>query len=46
MGKPYIYKEVRDYMTPIVVATVAVILGGGFIAGMVAIVIAGSMMLD
>lgn len=33
-------------MTPIVVATIAIILGGGFIAGMFAIVIAGAMMLD
>ena len=33
-------------MAPIVVATRAVILGGGFVAGMFAIVIAGLMMLD
>lgn len=33
-------------MAPIVIATIAVILGGGFVAGMFAIVIAGLMMLD
>lgn len=33
-------------MAPIAVATIAVILGGGFVAGMFAIVIAGLMMLD
>ena len=33
-------------MAPIVVATIAVILVGGFVAGMFAIVIAGLMMLD
>lgn len=33
-------------MTPIIIAAIAVILGGGFVAGMFAIVIAGLMMLD
>ena len=33
-------------MAPIVAATIAVILGVGFVAGMFAIVIAGLMMLD
>lgn len=33
-------------LSPIVVATIAVILGGGFVAGMFAIVIAGLIILN